>query len=93
MPECEVFLMQLGIYLSNAPKDNTAYAVENLVKADIEKYGNLPVPLNIRNAPTKLMKDLGYGKGYQYDHDLENKKSDQQCLPDKLKGRRYITSS
>jgi putative ATPase len=93
MPECEVFLMQLGIYLSNAPKDNTAYAVENLVKADIEKYGNLPVPLNIRNAPTKLMKDLGYGKGYQYDHDLENKKSDQQCLPDKLKGRKYITSS
>ncbi len=90
MPECEVFLIQLGIYLSKAPKDNTAYVVENLVKEDIEKYGNLPVPMNIRNAPTKLMKDFGYGKGYEYDHELENKKSDQQCLPDKLKGRKYI---
>ena len=90
MPECEVFLIQLGIYLSKAPKDNTAYVVENLVKEDIEKYGNLPVPMNIRNAPTKLMKDFGYGKGYEYDHELENKKLDQQCLPDKLKGRKYI---
>jgi len=90
MPECEVFLIQLAIYLSNAPKDNTAYAVENMVKEDIEKYGNLPVPMNIRNAETKLMKNLGYGKGYEYDHDLPNKKSDQQCMPDKLKNRKYI---
>ncbi len=90
MPECEVFLMQLAIYLSNAPKDNTAYRVEGEVKTDIEKYGNLPVPMNIRNAPTKLMKDIGYGKGYEYDHDLPSKKSDQQCMPDKLKYRKYI---
>lgn len=90
MPECEVFLMQLAIYLSNAPKDNTAYVVENMIKEDIEKYGNLPVPMNIRNAETELMKNLGYGKGYQYDHDLPNKKSDQQCMPDKLKEKKYI---
>jgi len=90
MPECEVFLIQLAIYLSNAPKDNTAYMVEKMVKGDIEKHGNLPVPLHIRNAPTELMKDLDYGKGYEYDHDLESKKSDQQCMPDKLKKRKYI---
>ena len=90
MPECEVFLMQLAIYLSNAPKDNTAYRVEGEVKEDIEKYGNLPVPMNIRNAPTKLMKEMGYGKNYEYDHDLASKKSNQQCMPDKLKNRKYV---
>ncbi len=93
MPECEIFLIQLAIYLAKAPKDNTAYAVENLVKQDIEKYGNLPVPLHIRNAPTKLMKNIGYGKGYEYDHDLESKKSNQQCMPDKLKNRKYLKSN
>ena len=90
MPECETLLMQLAIYLSKAPKDNTAYKVELEVKKDIEEYGNLPVPLNIRNPETKLMRDLGYGKGYQYDHDLPNKKSDQQCMPDRLKSKRYL---
>ena len=93
MPECEIFLIQLAIYLAKAPKDNTAYKVENLVKQDIEKYGNLPVPLHIRNAPTKLMKDIGYGKGYEYDHDLESKKSNQQCMPNKLKNRKYLKSN
>ncbi len=91
MPECEVFLMQLAIYLSKAPKDNSAYVTEGLVKEDIEKYGNLPVPMHIRNAPTKLMKELGYAKGYEYDHNLESKKSKQQCMPDKLKNRKYLT--
>lgn len=90
MPECGVALVQLAVYLSKAPKDNSAYIAEILIKEDIEKYGNLPVPNHIRNAPTKLMKDLGYGKGYEYDHDLENRKSNQQCLPDKIKDRRYI---
>ncbi len=90
MPECEVFLIQLAIYLSNAPKDNSAYMTELKVKEDIEKYGNLPVPMNIRNAETKLMKELGYGKGYEYDHDLESKKSNQQCMPDRLKNRKYL---
>ena len=90
MPECEIFIIQLAIYLSNAKKDNSAYMAELSVKEDIDKYGNLPVPLNIRNAETKLMKDIGYGRGYEYDHDLKSKKSHQQCLPDKLKNRRYI---
>ncbi|KUK76467.1 MAG: AAA ATPase central domain-containing protein [candidate division WS6 bacterium 34_10] len=90
MPECSVSLVQLAIYLANAPKNNSAYVAENLIKKDIEEYGNLPVPLHIRNAPTKLMKNLGYGKGYEYDHDLESKKSNQQCLPDKLNNRKYI---
>ena len=90
MPECEIFLIQLAIYLSNAKKDNSAYMAELSVKEDIDKYGNLPVPLNIRNAETKLMKDIGYGRGYEYDHDLKSKNSHQQCLPDKLKNRRYI---
>lgn len=90
MPECGVSLIQLAIYLSYAPKDNSAYVAEELIKKDIEEYGNLPVPLHIRNAPTKLMKDIGYGKGYEYDHNLESKKSKQQCLPDKLKTRKYL---
>jgi len=90
MPECGVFLIQLAIYLSNAPKDNSAYMAEIKAKEDIEKFGNLPVPMNLRNAESKLMKELGYGEGYEYDHDLEGKKSKQQCLPDKLKGRKYI---
>ncbi len=90
MPECGVFLIQLAIYLSNAPKDNSAYVAEIKAKEDIEKFGNLPVPMNLRNAESKLMKELGYGEGYEYDHDLEGKKSKQQCLPDKLKGRKYI---
>jgi putative ATPase len=90
MPECGVALIQLAIYLSNAPKDNSAYVAENLIKQDIEEHGNLPVPMHIRNAPTDLMKNIGYGKGYEYDHDLKNKKSNQQCLPDKIKGKKYI---
>lgn len=90
MPECEVFLIQLAIYLSKAPKDNSAYMAELSIKEDIEKYGNLPVPMHIRNAPTKLMEEIGYGKGYEYDHDLPNKKSKQQCLPDRLKERKYV---
>ncbi|MBN1374475.1 replication-associated recombination protein A [Candidatus Dojkabacteria bacterium] len=90
MPECNVFLMQLAIYLANCPKDNTAYKVWGMVAADVEKFGNLPVPLHLRNAPTKLMEGLGYGKGYEYDHDLPGKKSDQQCMPDKLKNRKYL---
>jgi putative ATPase len=89
MPECGVALLQLAAYLAKAPKDNSIYMAENMIKKDIETHGNLPIPMHIRNAPTKLMDELGYGKGYQYDHDLPNKKSDQQCLPDKLKNRKY----
>ncbi len=90
MPECDTALVQLAEYLARAPKNNSAYMASIKAKEDVAKFGNLPVPLHFRNAPTKLMKDLGYSKGYQYDHDLENKKSDQQCMPDKLKGRDYF---
>jgi len=89
-PECDIFLIQLGIYLANAPKDNSAYVAERLAKKDVADYGNLPVPLHIRNAPTDLMKSLDYGKGYEYDHDLKSKRSKQQCMPDKLKSRKYV---
>lgn len=89
-PECDLFLIQLAIYLSKAPKDNTVYKVEGLIKEDIIKYGNLAVPIHLRNAPTKFMKDIGYGKDYQYDHDLESKKSDQECMPEELKNKSYL---
>ncbi|MBI2356468.1 replication-associated recombination protein A [Candidatus Dojkabacteria bacterium] len=90
MPECDVHLIHLAIYLAKAPKDNTAYRVSGEIKEDIKKYGNLEVPLHLRNAPTKLMKDIGYSKGYEYDHDIEGKKSQQQCMPEKLKNRKYM---
>lgn len=90
MPECEVALIQLSQYLADAPKNNSAYTASNNIKDDIRKYGELDVPLHIRNAPTKLMKELGYSKGYIYDHDLPNKRSGQQCLPDVLKKRKYF---
>lgn len=90
MPECDVHLMQLATYLSNAPKSNSAYIAAQESKKDVEKFGNLPVPLHLRNAPTQLMKDLDYSKGYIYDHDVKDKKSGQQCMPDKLVGRKYL---
>lgn len=62
MPECDVALFQLVIYLAKAKKDNVAYRTAIATRQDVEKYGNLPVPLHLRNAPTKLMKDLNYGK-------------------------------
>ena len=84
MPECAIFLIQLALYLAGAPKDNSAYKVESFVKELIKKYGNLPVPKHFRNAPTKLLKDLGYFKDYKYDHLYKNKYSGQQTWPDKL---------
>lgn len=90
MPECRIFLVQLAAYLANAPKDNSAYIAESLAMQDIKRYGNLPVPLKIRNAPTKLMKELGYGKGYKYVHDYKPEElKDEVYLPDKLKGKKY----
>lgn len=89
MPECGVHLVQLAEYLANAPKNNSAYVAYNQAKKDVKDLGNLPVPMNIRNAPAQLMKTLGYGKNYEYDHDLENKKSNQQLLPDQLKHQNY----
>lgn len=90
MPECRIFLVQLAAYLAKAPKDNSAYTAESSALEDVKKYGNLPVPLKLRNAPTKLMKDLDYGKDYKYAHNfsLEELKS-EVYLPDKLRGRKY----
>lgn len=90
MPECEVAIVQLAKYLADCKKDNSAYMASAKAKADVANYGELPVPLHFRNAPTDLMKDLGYGKGYEYDHDLETKKSDQQAMPDELTDRDYF---
>ncbi|MEI7634012.1 MAG: replication-associated recombination protein A [bacterium] len=88
-PEGELALIQCAIYLAAAPKSNAAYTAELRVKAEIEKTGALPVPLHIRNAPTQLMKEAGYGKGYQYDHDAENRFSAQTFLPDQVKTRLF----
>lgn len=90
-PECDVALVQLAIYLAKAPKDNSAYTASSQAKEDIKNYGSLPVPLHIRNAPTNLMKELGYGKGYKYAHDYKDAKVDQQHFPDELKDRKYLS--
>ena len=87
-PECNTALVQTAIYLAKAPKSNSTYEAVNLAKKDISETGNLPVPLHLRNAPTNLMKNLGYGKNYKYFHDDSTAK-DQQHLPDKLIGKKY----
>jgi putative ATPase len=89
MPECNVNLAQAVVHLAMAPKSNALYTAYGSVQSDINKYGNLEVPLHIRNAPTKLMKEWGYGKGYKYAHNFDDAKVDQQHLPDELKGRIY----
>jgi putative ATPase len=86
-PEGELGLAQLAIWLAIAPKSNAAYKAYNQARALIRETGTLDVPMHLRNAPTKLMKGLGYGTGYQYDHDAEGGVAlDQQCLPDQLDG-------
>src|SRR5438105_2145783 len=89
LPEGKLALAQCVIYLAAAPKSNSVYTAYDAVVSDVENTRNDPVPLHIRNAPTRLMKNLGYGKGYQYAHDLEDKVADMDCLPDSLQGRKY----
>ncbi len=89
MPECSVHLTQAVIYLSLAPKSNAMEVAYNAAKEDALKQLDEPVPLNIRNGVTGLMRDLGYGKGYQYAHDTKDKIAAMQCLPDSLVGREY----
>ncbi|MBP9749584.1 MAG: replication-associated recombination protein A [Candidatus Pacebacteria bacterium] len=85
LPECRINLAHGVAYLAQAKKDRRAYDALNSATRDVEQYGNLPIPLHIRNAPTKLMKDSGYGKGYEmYPEDGKS------CLPEKLTGRRYL---
>lgn len=90
MPECATALVQLAEYLAKSPKSNISYTAMKEAQKDILTSGSLPVPLHLRNAPTKLMKELEYGKGYEYDHNLPSKKSKQQCMPDGLKDRDYF---
>lgn len=88
-PEARIILAQCAVYLASSPKSNASYmAIENALSA-IQETGDLPVPLSIRNAPTKLMKKLDYGKGYQYAHSYEGNFATMEFLPDKLKGTKF----
>lgn len=89
LPEGRIPLAQAATYLATAPKSNASYKAMLAAVEDVKKHGPLPVPLHLRNAPTKLMKGLGYGKGYQYAHDYEGAAITQQHLPDALRERRY----
>jgi putative ATPase len=89
LPEGKLALAQCVIYLAAAPKSNSVTTAYGAAASDVENTRNDPVPLHIRNAPTGLMKHLGYGMGYQYAHDLEDKVADMDCLPESLKGRKY----
>ena len=89
MPECSVHLTQAVVHLSLAPKSNAVYVAYEEAKKDALETLTQPVPLHIRNAPTRLMQELEYGKGYQYAHDTREKVTAMQCLPDNLAGREY----
>lgn len=89
MPECDVHLTHAAVYLSMAPKSNALYKACEECKRDIKEMPAEPVPLHIRNAPTKLMKELDYGKGYIYAHDTDEKLTKMKCLPDALSDKRY----
>ncbi len=88
-PEGGLALAQAVVYLALAPKSNAVYTAYNAVRGDIEATAAEPVPLHLRNAPTKLMKSLDYGRDYQYAHDVEGRVTDMECLPPSLAGRRY----
>jgi putative ATPase len=88
-PEGDLALAEAVVYLCLAPKSNSVYTAYGAVQSEIEHTRQEPVPLHLRNAPTRLMKELDYGKGYRYAHDEEGKVADMDCLPDSLKGRTY----
>ena len=88
-PEGDLAIAQAVVYLATSPKSNAVYAAYNQALTDVREQPNLPVPMHIRNAPTKLMKGLGYGKGYQYDHDSDEGYLAQDYLPDNLQGKEY----
>jgi putative ATPase len=89
MPECDLALAEAAVYLSLAPKSNALYVGYGEVRSDAQKTVAEPVPFNLRNPVTGLMANVGYGKGYQYAHDADEKLTDMQCLPDNLKDRHY----
>ena len=88
-PEGNLALAQAAVYLSLAPKSNAVYTGYAAVIQDLDETRSEPVPMHLRNAPTGLMKNIGYGKGYQYAHDVEDKLTDMTCLPESLEGKRY----
>ncbi|PIX91304.1 MAG: AAA family ATPase, partial [Candidatus Moranbacteria bacterium CG_4_10_14_3_um_filter_41_65] len=91
MPECEVHLAQAVVYLALSKKSNALYTAYNQVKEDVRNFPNEPVPMHLRNAPTKLMKEIGYGKAYKYTPDFKDKASaKQEYLPEKLRGKKYL---
>src|SRR2546427_11794195 len=89
MPEGNTALAQAAIYLASAPKSNAVYEAYSMAAEDAHKDVAQPVPLHLRNAPTKLMKDLEYGKGYKYAHNEADAVADMSCLPSALEGRKY----
>ena len=88
-PEGRIALSECAIYLANSPKSNTAYMAIGAALEEVNRTGNLPVPLHLRNAPTKLMKEMGYHEGYKYAHDYTGNYVEQQYLPDGLQGASF----
>ncbi len=89
MPEARIILSETAIYLASSPKSNSAYAAINAALANVKETGNLPVPLHLRNAPTKLMKEIGYGKNYKYAHNYDGNFVSDQFLPDEIKSQQF----
>ena len=89
MPEGRIIMSQVAVYMACSPKSNASYMAINNAMADIDRVGDLPVPLHLRNAPTKLMKSIGYGSGYKYSHNHDQSKGDQEYLPEELSGTAY----
>jgi len=90
-PEGYLAIIEAAVYLALAPKSNSLYTTYKKARADVEEYGSLPVPYHIRNAPTRLMKDIGYGRGYKYAHDYNGAVVDQNHLPDRLLSKKYYS--
>lgn len=88
-PECDLILAQTVVYLATSPKSNASYTAIRAAQQLVAQTGDLPVPLDIRNAPTKLMKDLNYGKAYKYAHEYEDNFTEMEFLPDKIKGTKF----
>jgi len=88
-PEGRIILAQCTIYLALSPKSNSAYQAINKAQEKVSEYGDLSVPLHLRNAPTKLMKDIGYGKNYMYSHDHKENLHLQEFLPEELTGEKF----
>lgn len=91
-PECAINLAQVVVYLASAPKSNSSYMGLKKAQAEVQKSGQLPIPLSVRNAPTKLMKEQGYGKDYNYAHNGERGWQEQQFLPDEIKDKKFYES-